>query len=210
MGPLGTNHQLNAAIKTTYLTGWFFIFCMNQNKSSFPFNRLRYVPPMDLGPELLPPSRDSESAYHLSWLQPHDSKTRRPNESSLPSQCDGKTAIHAIQCWVYDGCQPPYTGCSEIGESDIESWFCLPTIRSIDNKPASGGLRLLCRQQQTSRTLPFKRGTLEVINKILGLTEAHAYLNRRGAGGCGHYLGIPNQPGLLKQTHLQLLIPITR
>ena len=37
-----------------------------------------------------------------------------------------------------------------------------------------------------------------MINKVLGLTEAHAYLNRRGAGGCGHYLENPNQPGLLK------------
>ena len=156
---------------------------------------------MDISPEdSLPPFRDSELAYHLSWLQPRESKTRRPNESLLSSRRDQKTAINTIQCWVYDSCQRPITGCGEIGESDIECWFRQPSVRSIDNKPASAGLRLLCRQQKTSRTLSFKKDTLEKINKVLGLTEAHAYLNTRGAGVCGHYLENPNQPGLLKST----------
>ena len=143
------------------------------------------------------PSRNSEPAYP-SRLQPRKSRTRRPNKSLLPSQCEEKTAIHAIQCWVYGGCQSPITGCDEIGESDIESWLRQPGRRYHDNEPASAGLRLLCRQQQTSWTSPFKIDTLEMINRVLGLTEAHAYLNTRGAGVCGHYLENPNQPGLLK------------
>ena len=99
---------------------------------------------------------------------------------------------------MFDGCQPPDTSYDEISESGIKSWLRQLDPRSFDNKPASAGLRLLCRQQHTSGTLPFKTATLENINKILGLTEANAYLKTRGAGVCGHCLENPNQPGSSK------------
>ena len=151
---------------------------------------------MDISPTASLYALDSESAC---YLQPRESKTRRLNKSVLPPEGEETTAIHAIQCWVYDGCQSPITGCEEIGESDIESWLRQPGL--IDYKPApAAGLRLLCRQQETSGTLPFKTDTLDTINEILGLTEAHSYLNTRGAGVCGHYLENSNQPGLLKST----------
>ena len=37
-----------------------------------------------------------------------------------------------------------------------------------------------------------------MINETLGLPKAYAYLNTRGAGVCGHYLEIPNEPGLVE------------
>ena len=142
------------------------------------------------------PSAGHSKPAYPSYPQPHKSKTQMPHKSVPQPQFEENAAIHAIQCWMYDGSQPPDTGCDEISESDIESWFRQPCLRSSDNKPASAGLRLLYRQQQTSWTLPFETSTLEKINKILGLPEAHAYLNTYGAGVCGHYLENPNQPGV--------------
>ena len=151
---------------------------------------------MDISPTASLFSLESESA---SCLQHRESNKRRFNKSGLPSQGEETTAIHVIECWIYGGCQPPMTGCEEIGESSIERWLRQPG--PIEYKPApTAGLRLLCRQQETSGTLPFKTDTLDTINEILGLTEAHSYLNTRGAGVCGHYLENSNQPGLLKST----------
>ena len=139
----------------------------------------------------IPPTGHSEPAYP-SYPQPHKS----PHSSIPQPQFEESAPIHAIQCWMYDGSQPPDTGCDEISESNIESWFRQPCLRSSDNKPASAGLRLLCRQQQTSWTLPFETSTFGKINKVLGLPKEHAYLNIYGAGVCGHYLENPNQPGM--------------
>ena len=157
------------------------------------------LPLMDIPPNSSLSSLDSELPYP-SYLPPRESKTRRLKYSVLPPQCEEKTAIHAIQCWIFDGYQPPDTRCGEISESDVKSWFCRSHRgpRSDKNKPASAGLVLLCRQQQTSGTSPFKTDTLGMINETLGLPKAYAYLNTRGAGVSGHYLEIPNEPGLVE------------
>ena len=135
-------------------------------------------------------------------------RTHTPQDAGFSEESKGNESdILAIECWTYEDAQPVNYKYDKMNEDELGTRLRGAGPLFLD-KPPSAGLRLICRYHKTSVSAPFKETSFRAINEVLGLPRSHAYLSRPDAGGCGHYLGDPHNPGSLQDqsfAHLSVL-----
>ncbi|KAH8670661.1 hypothetical protein BGZ61DRAFT_483009 [Ilyonectria robusta] len=155
---------------------------------------------MDLTPERdLNPSARTEQQVHQIFHQPQLVPSRLPPRRAslaIPNEKSVPTNIHKVECWVYDGNHLPSTSYAHgtFTKDEITSWLKAPSPATYNGVKPAAGLRLLCREQETSIKWPFDKATFGAIQEALGLPATVSYLNMPKSGACGKYLGTPGHP----------------
>jgi hypothetical protein len=110
-----------------------------------------------------------------------------------PGQC------LTIECALFDGNETPKVEYGLIDEGDVAGWLQKTPFWRDQKPPASSALRLACKRHQRADETPFE--DLQEINKSLGLSASHAYLDQHDAGLCGQALTETGQPGAVPCVH---------